>query len=322
MTLGRVQLDWGELEFAPGEFDRDTLREALAREGSGGRHVFVTLSTLDSEGLTLPADLMTDAGTKRRGTRLDDRAILNRLTAFLEWMVPELKRAGVFALSVANEFDSPMNDGIVDRGETMTFLKHAMDTANRLDPDLAVTVTYTGHAVRDNAAAVVELKAHADLLTFNTYCLTPMVTVNGLADWQATLTAWKAAAGDLPIMIQELGCPAGYGRDRSGPYAGRHSGIGASADTQEAYLAWHVERIMEDRQLLGATWFQLLDWSPALSRSFTAVFAEEGLDWLGQRVEEWLATTGLCRWSDLSCGSAWDTWLRAMARLADAREAR
>ncbi len=312
MSLGRVQVDWADLEPRPGRFEDRELRAALAEAATGGRHVFVTLSTLDSDALTIPGDLLGPDRLMKPGTALDDAEVLARLDAFLDRFVPVLTEAGVWGLSVANEFDAPLNDGDVGRTETLSFLKHAMAGAKSRDPDLAVTVTYSGGAAFNNASEIFELNTYSDIVTYNTYCLSPALEVVGPEQWHVSLDTWKEAAADLPIFMQELGCPVGYGPDETG--------IGGALETQAAYVDWHIARIAEDPQLIGATWFQLLDWSPELSALYAKPLGDEGFDRLRARLEEWLATSGLCRWQDLSCGPAWDAWLSGMETIRAARE--
>ena len=315
MTVGRVQIDWSGLEPAPGQYDATEFRDALAFAERGGMHVYVTLSTLDSEELTLPADLIGPDGALNGGLRLDDPDVLARFDAFLAWFVPQLTEADIWGLSLANEFDNLINEGAVSADEVLTFLSHGMDTVRALDPDLAVTATFSGGAVTtlpDFTAALID---RADLVAYNTYCLTDWITVNGPAAWQSKLDLWKRFAGDKPIFLQELGCPVGYGALTSGPYAGEPTHIGGSRDIQADYVAFHMAAFAEDPQLRAATFFQLLDWSPEVTAHYGAAteFTEEGEIWF--RLEEWLATSGFCRSEDLSCGPAWQVWLDGLATL-------
>lgn len=320
MTLSRVQIDWAELEPTPGAYDIDALQEALDRAASEGDHIFFTLSTLDSEGLTLPEDLMTPEAHERPDIPLDSPDMLARLDGLMAWLVPELTKAGVWGLSIANEPDSPINEGYVDGAAAETFLIHAIDAAQRLDPDLAVMLTWTGGGYRHLPESFERITETSDMVAFNTYCLEQMLTVNGPADWEAQLNGWLEAVGDKEIFIQELGCPVGYGPNGAPNPEGIPATIGGSVDIQAEYLRWHLDAFATTPQLRGATVFQLLDWSPELSTFFTEVFYDGQNDWIGDRVHEWLGSSGICRWEDVSCGPAFDVWVSGMADLKAVRD--
>ncbi|MEM1144377.1 MAG: hypothetical protein AAGI88_17490 [Pseudomonadota bacterium] len=50
-----------------------------------------------------------------------------------------------------------------------------------------------------------------------------------------------------------------------------------------------------------------------------ATSIEQGVQEAGDRLDEWLATVGLCRWADGTCRPAWDTFLGALRNQAQAR---
>ena len=74
-----------------------------------------------------------------------------------------------------------------------------------------------------------------------------------------------------------------------------------------------------DPQLRAATMFQLYDWSPELAGLFGDSLRDEGAVLLGDRLEEWLATSGFLRWEDSFERPAWQTWLAQLQRVRAAR---
>ena len=66
--------------------------------------------------------------------------------------------------------------------------------------------------------------------------------------------------------------------------------------------------------------FQLYDWSPELAGQFGDALRDQGFPTAGERLEEWLATSGFLRWEDSFERPAWQTWLAQLERVRAARE--
>lgn len=298
MSIGRGQIDWAELEPAPGVYDRGALDAALAGAAAGGTLPFLTLSTLDSEGPTLPAHLPVDLGAP---------AVLEAFDALLGWMVPILAEAGVWGLSLGNEVDIPVEDGFVTTGDAVAFFTRGGATVAVLDPDLAVTVTFTADADLTNPALAGPLVAALDLVTINYYCPVAEGRPVEPARWGDPVRRWAELAEGRPVFLQELGCPAGYG--------------GFEAE-QAAFFASMAELILREDQVIGATVFQLVDWSPELAAAFSGPLREDGFGPAADDLEEALATLGFVRWDDGTVRPAWDAYLAGLADMAAVREGR
>ena len=322
-SIGRAQLDWSELEPSRGVYDAAPLEAALAAVSSGGRAPYLTLSTLDSFDITLPAYLMDGDAALAPGLSLDSPEVLEAFDAFLDWLVPQLADQGVWGLSLGNETDVLVDDGIVDPQAALTFFTRGAERAKALDPDLAVTVTFTESA--DDALSMSFLLddylAAFDIVAFNFYCSGEDFLVRAPAEWDAVIDRWLDLAEGKAIFIQELGCPAGYGDDGAGAPARPAGGLGASPEIQAAFFAHMAARFRDEPRLRAATAFQLFDWSPALAAQFGDILRDDGFGLAGDRFEEALATIGLCRWADATCRPAWDAFLEGVETLQDARGA-
>lgn len=319
MSIARAQVDWRDLEIAPGVYDQDQLDEIMAWAGRDGLPVFVTFSTIDISELTLPAYLMGPTGLPRDGLTLDGPEITARFHAFLDWFVPQLEGYDVWGLALGNEVDALVNDQVLPQSEVLNHLRNAVNHAQSLDPNLAVTVTLTGDADRRVPRFADRLVDSMDIVSFNTYCLTSDLKITGLKTWKSVLNRWKRVAGDKEIFIQELGCPVGHGQVGGEHFAESQRRILGSEVRQSDFFAFHMQAFSEDPQLRAATVFQLFDWSPELSGLFKAAFEEAGEPIAGEMLEEWLVTVGLCRWSDATCRPAWDTFLTGLDELKAAR---
>ncbi|KWV91794.1 hypothetical protein AUC45_11370 [Erythrobacter sp. YT30] len=316
-SISRIQLDWPELETQPGQSEAAPLAEALETARQRGQLVFVTLSTLDSDGLTLPEDLLDGDGKLRDGLSLASPEVLERFQRFLDWMVP-LLGPDVWALSMGNEVDSPIADGLVPAGDALVFYQAGARRIKAIDPDLATTVTLTIGAPSTVPDFAAQLNDSLDVATVNHYCLDAELQIAGQSQWERDVQIMKDMARGRPIMIQELGCPVSYAGDPAA-FASRTGTMNGSQDLQAEYFAFFDRLYAEDPQFRAATVFQLFDWSPELAEMFGDFVRAEGEPLAGDRLEEWLATVGTCRWSDGTCRPAWDVWLASLSRQSQIR---
>ncbi len=320
MSISRVQLGWGELESAPGVYELADLLLALDVATASGQQPFVTLSTLDTSELTLPLDLMAaDRLTPAAALTIDGPEIRARFEAFLDWFIPELAAYRVWGLSIANEPSTLFES--IDQQEITNFLINGAEYANALNEQIAITATIAGAA--DSNSEIVQFLAdlipHFDIASFNFYCLSSStLQTTDQAVWATAIDTFIARAQGREIFFQELGCPAGWG-DLGGSVVPPPQMINATAQIQADFFRYMFAQIETRDALRAATVFQLNDWSPALSRSFSDPLRLDGDPVTADRLEEWLATVGLCRWSDGACREAYDVFIDGVARLAAAR---
>lgn len=310
-SIARIQVDWAELETAPGVYDQNRLDELLDQIASSDQSFFITLSTLDSDGLTFPAHLIdAQTGLLRDGLRVSSPEVRKALEGFLDWLIPQLSDAGVWGISLGNEVEIPVEDGFVTEKNAALFFERGLAHVKQLDPDMAVSVTLTAGASEIAPRLTARIAQAADIFTVNFYGDTP----DGIPtdqDWAQGLARIKAMAAGKPIFFQELGMPVGF--DAAGLPG--QSSVNSSLEVQVNFFAFMGREIANDPQLLGATVFQLYDWSPVLIDAFL-----DGLDSdIFASFAEALATIGLVAWSDGVPRPAWSTWLDA---LGDARAVR
>ena len=311
-TIGRIQIDWAELEPAPGQYDEQALADAFEDPGLEGMNLVVLLSTLDSDGLTVPEYFVED-DSLRDGLTLASPEVVDAFSAFLDWLGPQLARRSVWLVSIANEPLGPIEDGLASEPDAVTFYSAAMDQWNEEVPEIGITATFTIAAPDSIPRFFETVRSRSDIVSFNYYCLSGDIEVTGRDDWEERLAQMKADAGDREIFLQELGCPVGYS-----PRA-RATAIGGSLDNQVRFFEFFGEAFATDPQLRAATMFQLYDWSPELAAMFGDTVREEGATLAGDRLEEWLATSGFLRWEDSFERPAWRIWLAQLERVREAR---
>lgn len=286
MSIGRVHLDWKDLEPTMGVTYRDNLEERMLALENEGLQSFVAIYVVDTEGEDLlPADLS--------GLPLDSPVVQERYQEMLDWAVPLIVEHGGFVLSVGNEPDPHLLEHPEDTAALVAFVTAARYHVHTLDSRLAVTITLTLDSL--TAAHGPLLIAESDVVTFNYYPITfsPTVSVTdtSVSAVQEMIDAMLTAAGGKQVLIQELGCPAGYDD--------MESLIGSSEATQAGFLANVVEVMTRRPALRAAVWFQQVDWSADLVAYYTEVFEQEGLPplWI-DAFEEFLRTVGFLKYED------------------------
>ncbi|MEL6545682.1 MAG: hypothetical protein AAFQ82_13705 [Myxococcota bacterium] len=311
MSAGRIQIDWADLETAPGVYEEQRLVNELERSDLRGLELLAGVYALDTEGPVLPDDLQERV---LDGERLDSAVVGARWESFLRWMMPVLDRHRVWGLLVANEPDS----WIVDEGnrpaeEIAAFYAAANRVADELAPEIVVGATHTSF-VRTNPerfhnATLREL----DFASYNYYPLDAQLRSAGSdrASIRSSLDRFRELSDGKPFMIQELGASAGWS-DRPSP-------MGASVAQQTEFYRASLEYALREPQLRAVFAFQLVDWSEELYGIFTEIFEAEGLpeDFIA-RHDEYLGTLGLV---DLDGNSrpAWNEFLSAIETSGEQR---
>lgn len=320
MNITRFQIDWSELQSSPGAYETDAMAALLTLINDSSLPAYITLSTLDSGVFTLPEYLM-DGEELAAGLTLSSPEVITAFQDFLDWFVPQLTGAGVWGLSIGNEGDTLLEDGVVESNDFIAFFQAGLARVNALDADLSASVTFTGGGYTSFPNETKTILESSDHASVNFYCLDAGLQVTQESTWDNYLADLKQDVGDKTIFFQELGCPVGYGDDGIGAPVRPENGMGGSATIQERFVKYMGDVFISDPQFIGATWFQLLDWSPALAESFSAPTAIEN-PLAGDLLEEWLATSGLCRWADGTCRVAWDQWLTTLDQALEERERR
>ncbi len=312
MDVGRVQVDWADLEPEPGVFNLEDLTAQLDALQADGLQAMVTLSTIDSLEYTLPDDLM-DPGAGlilAGGMAFDDAIVTGRFAELLDVVVPAVVSRGGFLIAVGNEPDNAFEDNPEFASEVAGFTAAARAHAATIEPDLAIGMTL-GYASVDTYEVSQLVLDTVEVAVFNMYCQGDDGLVLPTEMIGPRIEAMLEVAGDKPVVVQELGCPAGI--DDSGT-------INGSPERQAAYFETVAQHMVADPQLRVAFVFQMLDWSPSLTQLFVDELLALGF---GQDVAdsfaESLSTMGLCRWDDASCRPAWDSVLTAIQTLAAAR---
>lgn len=305
MDVGRVQISWAELEPSPGRIDVSPLVEELDALVADGLTPMVLIETLDSDSLELPPDLLDPDDPIRLapGLAFDDATVTGRFAALLDVAVPVMTERGVFGVSVANEPGTLFERDTSGTDAVVGFLEAARSHIRTLDPELGVTMTM--REVEVGTPFLASVLGASDFASMNFYCALPDLTVDATAG-TVRLAAMMDATGDLDVVLQELGCPAG-------PDDGV-STLGATEALQAGFYADVGAALAVEPRLRAAFAFQLVDWSPEAIELLESSI-QDAPQWFIDRFVESLATMGMRRYADGTPRPAWTAWLEAQDAL-------
>ncbi|MEO1059882.1 MAG: hypothetical protein AAFZ07_00585 [Actinomycetota bacterium] len=286
-TVGRVLVDWVELEPQRGDHRADLLDEALGELTDAGLAPMVTIAAVDVSGTPFPEWL----------GGFDPRDAAEAYVEMIAAMLPTLRAHGVWLLAIANE--PPLADGELDVDDFASFVERVEAGAQRLAPDLAVTFTFAGGDPFLPEPAIDRMIETVDAFSVNHYCLGGDLRRLPLEEATAQIDRLVERAGDLPVVFQELGCPAGEAN-------------GSSDADQLAWFEVAFEHLDSIERVRAAFVFEFLDWSPAVfeldyGSTLEGLTEEVGPDFV-ERFETWLLTAGLVR-SDGSARPAFELFL-------------
>ncbi len=319
MSVGRVHLDWAELEPKPGKYDRDALKGALELCNSDGLHSFVGIFTIDSEGLTLPSHLL-DPHSKTglvNDANFDDPEIVGKFNKLLDWAVPMIVSYNGCVISLMNEPQAYFNEYPRARKRAVSFFEAVRNHIHSINSNLAVTVTLTQEAI--GVSYGDNLIAASDVVTFNYYPLNKKLILMddiSLPAIRKNIRKMLKAANGKQLIIQELGIPSGYEKEKSG--------VNGTTMKQRQFLQNSYAIMEEEPRLRIIFVFLMFDWSRKTIDLFTDALDQDvesgeiSKDFV-ENYREWMGTCGLIRFDGL-IKPAWNDFLRALEKFRKKRE--
>ena len=288
MAVGRLQIDWPELEPAPGQYDEAALRDRLETLSEQGLQPFLTLPAYDSDGPVLPADL--------QGLAIDDPALIARFQQLMDWVIPLLEEEGGWGITIANEPDNFFTEipGLAD--QIRTFVTESRAHIHQLSPGMAVTVTLNIGNMPASRAEMELLRTEMDIVCFNLYGsgLFPIDQPYTEAEIEAEMDAVLDFAQEKAIVFQELGM---------------HSNadlLNSSEAIQAAFFDTFFTRMQAEPQMRAAFVFQLVDWSPEAIAVLNTAFEDDTPEEFIEQYGAVLAAIGLIHYEDGRRKAAWE----------------
>lgn len=277
-----ISIPWDELEPEPGTYRLEPLIQWLDILRQARLTPYLLVPTIDTNNLRFPSDLLdpTDDRALADGRAFDDPVILERFARLLDRVVPILVERGGFFLSVGNEVDIYL--GQYGGGAAYArFADAARAHVHALQPDLAAGVTLTWGGLVKRRALFDTLLAVSDVLSITYYPLDDTMQVHDPDLAEQHVDDILAAAGEKPVLFQEVGYPAGDEPT---------SDLGSSADLQRQFVTAFFDTLPSRPRIRFVSYFALDD------------FSEATVDWLlgyyelyVEEFREFLATLGVHR---------------------------
>jgi hypothetical protein len=296
MSVGRLQIDWDELEPQRGEYDKDALENRLEEYRSLGLQTFLLISVYDSDGPVVPDYL--------EGRSLNDPELILRFNRLMDWVIPMLTAYDGYMISVLNEADNSFGGipGLHD--QVLEFLQEVKRHIRTIDDRMAVTATIAEGNVGIGKPGVQALIDESDVACFNFYGATalaefPYYEPQGEAEIRADIARMLDISGSKQIVIQELGMWSGS------------TLLPSNAEIQRRFFEIFFEEMERQDRIRAAYVFQLVDWSPEVTQIFVDILRDENVpeEFIDVFVES-LETIGLIRYEDGMRRPAWDEFIR------------
>lgn len=301
MKVGRLQIDWPELEPAPNEYNKTALEERLREYKNQNLQTFLLISVYDSDGPVLPADL--------EGTSLDDPVLMERFKALMDWVIPMLVEYDGFLISISNEADNSFGEISNLHKEILAFIEASKKHIHALDPNMAVTVTMAEGSLDSDKPGMAAIIEACDVACWNFYgakfiAEPPYYPAQTETEIKLDIQQMLDASGDKQIVIQELGMWSGG------------DVLNSSEQTQRHFFeVFFTEMIKEDR-IRAAYVFQLVDWSPETTDILAQFLEDEGMPQeFIDAFRESLETMGLIHYDDGTSKDAWNEFLKWLGML-------
>ena len=194
-----ITATWKELEPTPGAIDVSSLVGQLDYGGDREPTIYVGIEVINTVAKEVPTDL-ADSTFDAATTRARFHALVDAVAAALP--------ARITYLSIGNEVDGYLQS--TDQWASYrAFYEDALDYAHTKMPGVKVGVTggYDG-VVGARRAQMAALNTRSDAIMLTYYPIGTNFQVDAPTIARTAFPAMLAAAGNKPVVIQELGYPA------------------------------------------------------------------------------------------------------------------
>lgn len=292
-SVGRILLDWVDVEPERGVYDTTELEEQLGAAIEHGQQPMVTIAAVDVSGTPFPSWLGFDLSD------FDAKVAGEAYNAMVDHITPLLDEHDVWLLAVANE--PPFDEGL-DRRTFAEFVVAVGDHVRDRTPDLDVSFVFAGLDALSDEPGSDALRSAGSVLATNHYCLDSSLNAVPIDAVASEIDKYLDVASGRPVVFQEFGCPAA-------------EEVGSSDDHQAAWFTAAFAAIEARPAVRAAFVFEFLDWSEELVDASYGdlIDAEPELADFFERFRGWLTTTGLFT-ADMTPRPAWQVYLDAARR--------
>ncbi|MBS3772390.1 MAG: hypothetical protein KGY69_19220 [Bacteroidales bacterium] len=300
MSVGRLQIDWPELEPEPNVYNLDVLEDRLIEYQNQGLQSFLLISAYDSDGPVIPQDL--------QDLKFDDPTLINRFNNLMDVVIPILSKYDGYMISITNEADNNFGEVPNLHSQILKFLQEAKSHIHDINNEMAVTITLAEGSLDLNKPGIKKIIDECDVACWNFYGSNfiyelPYYTAQKESEIKADVQRMLNLSGNKNIVIQELGMWSGGDI------------LDSSERIQRDFFEIFFEIMEQEDKIVVAYVFQLVDWSPEVTKIFTNLFEDENLpEKYIDAFSESLETMGLIKYEDGTQKLAWNTFIKWVKR--------
>jgi hypothetical protein len=263
-----LSASWAELETSPNTYAFTNLQNWINYAASNGFSVGLTVRTVDSNQLSLPADL--------QGRPLNDAVVISRFKALLTALAPSMK-SNVKWVNLANEVNIYFSQNLAALVPFQQFFAAGYSTIKTANPSILVGMVFSYSAYWYNSAAFAALSPSADSVAFTYYPIHQDFSIRPPSVATSDVAEMAAAAGSKPLIITEIGYP-------SSPV------VGSSPALQQAFYSNVYDALQKlSGRVAAASFYQWSDmpaatvsmlvqyYSPGFATSFGAFLGTLGI---------------------------------------------
>ncbi len=296
MSVGRLQIDWPELEPAPNTYDKINFEQRLMEMKAEGLQIFLLISAYDSGEPVVPDDL--------KDKDFDDPDFIQRFENLMDWVIPLLAEYDGFLISISNEAENSFGEVRGLDNQILKFLKEIKEHVHQINEKMAVTVTFSEGSLDEDKPGIYDILAECDVACFNFYGAKSQFTpplyyvAQTESEIKSDIQRMLDVSGDKNIVIQELGMYSG------------NTTLNSSPEIQRKFFEVFFTEMKNEERIKAAFNFQLVDWSPEVTEIFNEMLKDEGMsqEFIDQFAES-LETIGLINYKNGTRKKAWDEFL-------------
>ncbi|MBI1215435.1 MAG: hypothetical protein GC185_06430 [Alphaproteobacteria bacterium] len=289
-TATVITKTWRDLEPAKGLYNLSSLARTINDSADMDMKEMVGIQVINTTKRDMPPDLMDK--------KWDDPEVAARFDALMHNIALMLTSGPKF-VSIGNEADVYFQSHPDELPAYMKFFQHAQSSAQRTfqGARVGITVTYEG-LVSGREKIIQTLLQPCPVAIFTYYPLVNMKPLP-LENVGEHLDAIVKAAGERPVVLQEVGFPSGVL-------------IGSSQDKQAFFFKTVIPAIRQRPQIAMANLFMLHDFTDKLCNQLVRYY--NGDKWPAEtkdKFRDFMCTLGMKDENDKP-KSAWHAVLEAM----------
>ncbi|NWF85489.1 MAG: beta-galactosidase [Bryobacteraceae bacterium] len=287
-----LSASWKELEPSPGTFNFAELRRYMDWAKQYGMKAALTIKTVDSTSLSVPADLAS--------LPLDHPTLTTRFKALLAALSSGITSA-VTHINIANEANTYLDARPQAIAAFLSFYLAGVGQLKASGVTAPIGVTFAYSDFRRNDATFRVVSPYCEQISFTYYPLRPDWTLRDIADVSWDIGEMVSAASGKPLALTEVGYPS-------------HATFGGGTAGQSSFYAAVLDEVkLHPGKIQGVSFFLMSDPPESVVEAITQAYSQAGSPQFGVFV----GSLGLFTVAD-TAKPAWNTFSTKAQQLATA----